>query len=65
MKGITITWREGPLRCEFRNEAQGGWLLATSGDQLVAREPAASVSAAAQRARELADAMPTASARRA
>ena len=65
MKGITITWREGPLRCEFRREPQGSWLLVMSGDELLAKEPVASVSAASQRARELADALPVAGAKRA
>jgi hypothetical protein len=65
MKGITIAWREGPLRCEFRREPLGSWLFVMSGDELVAKEPAASVSVAAQRARELADSLPIASARRA
>ena len=65
MKGITIAWREGPLRCEFRREPQGSWLLVMSGDELVAREPVASVTLASQRARELADSMPVARAKRA
>ena len=65
MKGITIAWREGSLRCEFRHDPVGSWLVVMSGDELLAKEPAASVSVAAQRARELADALPTASVRRA
>ena len=65
MKGMTISWREGPLRCEFRHDSVGSWLVVMSGDELLAKEPAPSVSAAAQRARELADSLPTPSARRA
>lgn len=65
MKGITITWHEGPLRCEFRHDPSGSWLLVMSGDELLAREPVASVSVASQRARELADALPLAGAKRA
>ena len=65
MKGITITWREGPYRCEFRHEPSGRWLLVMSGDELLAKEPVASVSVASQRARELADSLPVAGAKRA
>jgi hypothetical protein len=65
MKGITIAWQEGPYKCEFRREPAGGWLHVFGGDELVAREPLASVSAAYQRARELADLLPVAGAKRA
>jgi hypothetical protein len=65
MKGMTITWREGPLRCEFRHDPVGSWLFVMSGEELLAKEPAASVTVAAQRARELADSLPTPTARRA
>jgi hypothetical protein len=58
MKSLTIAWREGPLRCEFRSEPQGSWLLVMNDDELLAREPVASVAVASQRARELADSMP-------
>jgi hypothetical protein len=40
-------------------------LFVMNGDELLAKEPAASVSIAAQRARELADSLPVPSARRA
>jgi hypothetical protein len=65
MKGITIAWRDGPITCEFRREASGGWLHLLSGDELVAREPAASVSAAYHRAHELCEAMESKRAKRA
>jgi hypothetical protein len=65
MKGITISWREGPLRCEFRHDPVSNWLVVMNGDELLAKEPAPSASVAAQRARELADALPTPSVRRA
>ena len=65
MKGISITWSEGPLRCEFRREPVGSWLFVMNGEELLAKEPAASASVAAQRARELADSLPTPTARRA
>jgi hypothetical protein len=57
MKGIAIGWREGSFRCEYRRESTGGWLNVLSGDELVAREPVASVSAAYNRARELSDSL--------
>lgn len=53
MRGTTIGWREEPFRCEFRAENAGGWLHVSRGDELVAREPVASVLAAYQRAREI------------
>lgn len=65
MKGITITWHEGPFRCEFRHEPTGGWLSVLGADELLAREPIPTVSAAYQRAREIADLLPVADARRA
>lgn len=65
MKGITITWHEGPYRCEFRREPSGGWLSVSSGEELVAKEPLPTVFAACQRAREIADSLPVAGARRA
>jgi hypothetical protein len=55
MEGITIAWREGSFNCEYRREASGGWLSVLSGEELLAREPLASVSAACTRARELTD----------
>ena len=57
MKGITIGWREGPFRCEYRRETPGGWLYMLSGDELIAKEPLGSVSAACTRARELSDSL--------
>ena len=53
MKGMTIGWWEEPFRCEFRSESAGGWLQMLRGEELVAREPVASVLAAYQRAREI------------
>ena len=53
MKGMTIGWQEEPFRCEFRAEAAGGWLHVLRGEELVAKEPVASVLAAYQRAREI------------
>ncbi len=58
MKGITIAWHEGPFRCEFRREPNGGWLHVLSGDDLLAKEPLPSVSAAYQRAREITESLP-------
>ena len=58
MKGITIAWREGSFRCEYRREATGGWLYLLNGDELVAKEPLPSVSSAYHRARELSDSLP-------
>lgn len=50
---MTIGWREEPFRCEFRAENAGGWLHVLRGEELVAREPVASVVAAYNRAREI------------
>jgi hypothetical protein len=57
MKGITIAWREGSVRCEYRREATGGWLSVFSGEELIAKEPLDSVLAACSRARELSDSL--------
>ena len=53
MKGITIAWREEPFRCEFRSQPGGSWLHLLRGDELVACEAVASVTAAYERAREI------------
>lgn len=63
MKGMTITWHEGPFTCEFSREPTGKWLSVLNGDQLVAREALPTVSAAYQRAREIVDALPVAGVR--
>lgn len=57
MRGTTIAWRDEPFRCEFRGEAAGGWLHVLRGEELVAREPVASVLAAYQRAKEISRAL--------
>jgi hypothetical protein len=57
MKAMTIGWREEPFRCEYRTEAIGGWLHLFEDEQLVAREPVASVLVAYRRAREISQAL--------
>lgn len=57
MRGMTIGWREETFRCEFRAEGDGGWLHVLRGDELVAREPVASVLTAYHRAREICHAL--------
>ena len=52
---MTIWWCEEPFRCEFRSEISGGWLRMLRGEELVAREPVASILAAYQRAKEISD----------
>ena len=65
MEGITITWREGPFRCEHCREAGGGWLYLLSGDEVIAKEPVGSVAAAYTRARELSESLAEKHAKRA
>lgn len=57
MRGMTIGWREEPFRCEFRAETTGGWIHVLRGEELVAKEPVASVMAGYQRAREICQAL--------
>lgn len=53
VKPLLIAWLEEPFRCEYRREPAGSWLHIYSGEDLVRREPIASLVAAYQRAREL------------
>ena len=55
--GITITWREGPFRCELQRSNPGGLLKLFENDELVASDTVQSVFMAYQRAHELSDAL--------
>jgi hypothetical protein len=55
MNRILIGWRCGSFACEYRGERLSGWLQIFKGDELVLKEPAESVRAAYQRAREFCD----------
>lgn len=65
MRAITIAWREGLFGCEYHRETDGGWLLVTSGGELLAREHVASVSAAYRRGHELSGSLEASRAKRA